>query len=568
MGWWRVRFCTTDQAVADESLNRASIYVFQGDIELRLRDEGQVFRPGRTGSFVIELVTLGAVVVSLPEFVPEPSLTLMVDGEDIPVPAQNADGTWSVNYAVPAGFPRDEIELTGSITASIRLGEDTRVIELTKSPILPLGSIQVSDLPRYPLINEPIPAFEVIDQNHLKVTSTVVISAVGPVSGGCVTLVAIGPPAQDDYPVQSVVRVLDSGALVVPGTKCALELDTGETRELIVEVSVDRDNLVNDGKLTSAVMQGHLEFISTSSLDPSDSETFEKRFTVTTQPLIDTAVSEKTVWLALAFALAVPILLLYILNFWSARLEVTEAAYANISVRLSGRRLLRITDGGTAPLELEDTDLEITRMPRPGRFRRVKIQDAEFSGHVPAWPLSDVSGRVSCRASAFVVASKGTTKSGHQGKIDASLVGAWVFWSPTKPTEKEPGSGSHDSDRLEPLDGQLLIVVPIRPERAQEYFHQVRYDLTEAILKASEMHAVTATLSEPPSERVTDVADQAGHATSNSDFTGHEDPFGVAQSLPTSAAPEQSDRKGRRPRRGDDDDDGSTPSLPPPDPAF
>jgi hypothetical protein len=528
IGLWRVRFVTTDASRADELLNRASIYVYAGEVRAKLRDPDQFVRRGRSATFVIELESSGGVVVTRPDFVPVPSLTLTINGTPVAVPDQAPDGTWTISYDVPQSVPGDQLDLTATVSSSIRLADSSQTLPVQSSQPQHLDPIEVRGLPRYPVLDDPVGSFSTVDQHHLVVKSTLEVDASAPESGGCVRLDRAQPPRSDGYPVTPSVTVTVGGKPVDIGKDCAIRLNDGDIRLLDVTVSFDRQNLVERGRAMSAHLEGSLDFTSTSSRDATQTETFVKPYGVATNPIMEVVNPDaRTMTVAFLIAAVLPFLIMYGLNLISRKIDVGRAAFVEVPVRYDGGVVSRVGSPSSV-LTITDDDVNVVGMPIQGRYRRVNVGGVEFRGHIPRSPFADVSGRAVASGAALVISAKGSTKRGDAGKLEATLSKGeelgWAFRTSAAPERRTPESDETD---LLPVDGTLTMLVPRQPDAARRYVASRIHEITERIGDVVRAHAVRPDRLEPrpAPERTTNGSRDAGRVAPRPAPARNDDPF-------------------------------------------
>jgi hypothetical protein len=265
-----------------------------------------------------------------------------------------------------------------------------------------------------------------------------------------------------------------------------LELDANKNKQLDIEVSVPKSAVKVDARL-----KGTLSFTSESKKDSTQRAQFDKPFTASVTPIFDRSVDKRRAAILIAGALLLALLVLYVLNLLSSKLELGTVAVATIPVRFDGRQFLRIDDGVTSPLEVRPADLDGMNVPPEGSHRRVNVGQVEFSSHVSASPFSPVSGRARRSDAHFNVSNRGSTRKGRVGTLDAALKDAWLFSSESYPLVDDTG--------IKPLDGTLTILVPPDLDEARSHLEHLRPDIEQMVERRCEEHKV-----EPPTVVPTD----------------------------------------------------------------
>lgn len=480
-GQWRVRFSATDAAAASKLPNRASIYVFGGTLQARVRGNEGFLRKGRTGKIVIDLVNAQGIRAAQPEFAPTPELKLTIGGETIQAPKPAPDGSWTVDYSVPANFSGKELVVEGELTVSAQLDPAANPVILGQWPKSVIGSIEVRDLPKHPVMDDPVVPFEeTFNQKQTVIESTLHVDATAQESAGCVTLLSTTPPANGS------VTVLLQGKELGVGADCALHLNAGETAELTVRLSVDKKSIVEPRQVV-----GDLTFDLKGDLDGAQRESITKSFNARVIPTYSRKVDQSTVvWLVLA-AVLLPILLLYGFNFLMAKIDLGDGALVAMPVRLRSGALYRLVNGSEAPLTFDGNDLDVMSIPSAGKYRTLDLRGLSISGRMPGSPFGDVFGSAAAEGAAFVVANSGSRRNGSRGRLPASARGAWVFHSPSRPIK--------DSELVEPLDGTLTMITDATIGDALRSFAQNSATITDTITRSADRHAAPR----PPAAAVT-----------------------------------------------------------------
>ncbi len=569
-GQWRVRFSASSPSAANK-INRAALYVFAGDLEVRLRNPEDVLRRKRTGTIVLELVAgPSRKLITRPEAMPTTELSLTIDGEPVETGDIHPDGSWEISYPVAEDFPNDSVEIKGNLAVKVQIDPSLPVVVLEEWPVDGIPAIEVRDLPKYPLLDGPISPFaETLSQQRTSVRSTLKVEAPDLESGGCVTLTGVDQP-HDDADLSGTVRVFDGTREVKVGAECAISVAAGDARELTIEVSMSKGDIT-----TNAALVGELTFRSVSDVDPSESGEFTKTIAASVVPIFNTDIDWMQVILLTVAALLLALLVLYGLNFFGAKLDVGPGAFVSIPVRYSPGLLQRRKDGTAMPFKVDDEDIDVVGMPMPGRYRSVDLGGVKFSRRLSWSPFADVAGAAKASGRSLVVANDGTTTKGDTGLLSASLTGAWVFQADAPP--------QREGDRYEPVDGTITMVLPTDPTLARSKVAEHLSTIQDRIGDVCAARAVEPP--PPPAAGQVDVDVTSALDTPTAPFadplTGsvpivppaphNVDPFG-GPSLPTAPDLSSDDDGGKKRRlgrkRGNDQRDDTGPSIQPPDLPF
>ena len=467
-GQWRVRFVATG-AESDHVTNKAAIYVFPGELEAHIRGADTVLRKGREGKFVVGLATHAGAVITKPDFMPETKIEAFINGTPVSTGTQRSDGSWEITYSVPKDYSATSVDVTANISAYVKIDETLPALPIAQWSGVKVGSIEVRPLPKYPTLDGPIAGFkDSISQKHKTISSTLDVVAPDAETGGCVSLVADSGATNSADELHASVKVFNGTTEVPVGAECAVRLAAGETKQLKIQVSIDKGSVTKDDALT-----GFITFKSVSALDKSQSAEFKKEFVVTVAPIFNYAPDWARAAYMTALAVLLALLVLYGLNAWSAKLDVPEGAYLVLPVRFSNNKLERIRNGEPQPFAFADDELHVMDMPRPGKRRHVEIGDVEFAGRVPALPFADVAGVATSGGAPIVVAGRGSSKKGNRGLLSASLKGAWAFVAEARPVKKD--------DVVQPVDGFLTLVVPSSPGDARAFVNGNQAEIRDRI---------------------------------------------------------------------------------------
>ena len=535
-GQWRVRFCTDDAAAAIAIKNNASIYVF-GGLQAKLRNSDLVARKGRDVTLVVELVSVAGQPATETAFQAGSELIVTVNGEVVTTPAVNPDGTFEFIYPVPTDFPTNQLEIEATLRPVIKLdpaAPDVRLAEWSGA----LGSVRVAALPKYPLVDPPANIGETLDQKHRSVETTFHLDATAAESGGCVSVSSLNVAEVAGGTGAAIVSLRDGDTPIDIGAECAVRLADGESRDLTLSVSIEDVTITRE-----TVLDGSATFLSTSAVDPSQSETFKLSYSARILPLIVVDVDNDTLWLLVILALLLPIALLYIANWFSARLDLGRLALAEIPVSFVAGRLWRRNDNDErSSFQLVADDMQIGRLPHEGRHRKVGAGAVRFRGRWPWNPFRDVFGEATADDASIMVANHGASRKGNVGKLAASLTGAWVFRSGSKPQKDEGGEPG-------PVNGVMTLLVTPNPDIAQRQLSAAIDEINERIERTMTTHAVAP--STPSNEPAAHSDGLLHDSPSVSVLTTVFDPFGDESAPPAPSVPESKQTRADKPTRAD-----------------
>jgi len=471
-GLWRIRYSTKNPAAAAE-LNKASIYVF-GNLQARLVNTEVALRRGRAGTITVELISDADVHATDSSFLDGSSLDLKVNGESIAAPSVNGDGTFSFVYEVPKSYTGDTVAVSATLRPVIRLSDSAPPVPLAQWEG-ELGKLSVKSLPKYPLVEAPVPFKAPITQKQRLITTQMHVDARAEEAGGCLSLESITPPSVGGTPIEVRVTVLDGTREIAVGEACSVKLDSGQEKQLSVQFSATNLKVSEAARISAAIA-----IRSTSQLDITQSEDFTVEIGAEVDPIFNTSTGN-TVWLLLLVAALIPIVMLYLGNALVARFDVGRMTFAELPVRFVNGEVRRLVSGEPGPLVLEDDDIRLTPIADEGRYQTVRVGAASLRGKVSFNPFRDVYGQAKVDGMPFVVSTRGSNKTGSKGRLEASLSQAWVFHSPEAP--QQVGEG------LAPLDGTLTLVIPPFPQAARQQLLDLREEVNHQVDRAVRAHA-------------------------------------------------------------------------------
>lgn len=518
----------------------------RGGLALAL-DTQDVVRRGRTSPIVVHLESLDGAPrtaraveglgVSGSTFAisTDAAVRLSYDGVD-------SDGTVLARLEVPKDFAPSELVLEGVVSPVVEFFPGGRV-ELAPTQVS-LGSLNVKDLPRSPIVDPPLTFRENINQDRRTIETTLRVSSEGPESGGCISLdnLSLGF-ANGEAPV---VRLFDGSEEIPVGTRCGIEINDGETRNLRLVIEADRAQA-----RTAGLLEGVLRVTAQGKVEPIDTESFEFEFKAQIVP--EEVTENPGLWKILPYLLiaaAAPLIALYAYNYFvAARLRVDVAYFGSVPVVLRGQQLLKQpTDGSNpVPIVVSESDLQPEFTSGPVFVKEYGRLNVTFAAKLGVLPWDAPRARVEASGADFVVAERGTTRDGHRGKSGLHIGSTWVYVSDTPPpfeTEATPDVAAMDyglpsgSSSAEDRQGTLVFfLAPMYLGAGNQELRSATSSLVvQAGLQLSEVYARGLKPPRWPRRRPLDN-DSPGEADGNgNEFGASEDP----------SAPERSRRWPRR----------------------
>ena len=471
-GRWRVRYSTSDPAIAAE-LNRASIYVFGGlmiELDHRRTDLGV----GRDGEIALRTVGIAGDVPTRGLLDLETELDLRIGSTAISVPLQDPNGTYSVPYRVPEDYEEGSVDVAATFRASIRVSPNAPPIRL-QSWEGDLGRVEIAPVTGLPTVDPPEPFDTALNDTTRQTSTTMLMSAVQPGSGGCIELISIASPEAGNQIAS--IEVSFDGSVLLPGGSCPVRLEDGESGILTLTVDAEHLDLgpITDDEPATEALTGAITLRSISALDPglfrefsyvlnvaierlvSPATTTTEAPTVTTVPPQDSSESEieepvinvsdpVVVWVLLAVAVLVMLALLYGQNLYAARLNRRQVGFAEFRIRASEGAIKQLP--GNELVSEDEFDLAIASR------RAVTLRNVTVTARCSWDPFADVHLEASSGPDRVVVANDGTRKSGRLGRSYAELDRMWVFR--TERSDIEIGTDGVE----QPIDGVLTLVLP------------------------------------------------------------------------------------------------------------
>ncbi len=420
-GQWKVRYSTTNPAVARQIRNSVEIHVF-GGLEAALRPGPALIR-GRDGRFRIELRSSDGTPRGPLAFSEESRLVVTVAGEELPQPTISDDGSFEYQYFVPDDEDITELALRVQVFPRFRINSLSAPIEL-KPWSGSLGPLRVKAPPRYPLV-ELTSDLSVLNVENPVARAVLVVDSTAAESGGCVQFGGSEmryPPAMSGFVSLPTFEVFDGDRLIQPNDPCAIRLGDGETRELELRITFDADQL----RIGASQVRGLLQFTSSSGLDSSESEVLEILAVAPVEPIYAVSVDTRRAFGLIAAAILIPILMMYAVSvLYSSRFQLPENAMrVNIPVILKNGRVYRHEGGRETPAKIHDDDLSLTGLH--GKWaRKVDLGSFKFSIRPSLSPVGQPVARVTSQAADIVVSRYGSRRG--KGDPGGNLSNVWAL---------------------------------------------------------------------------------------------------------------------------------------------
>jgi len=560
-GQWRLRFESSDQNLAQDAVNRASMYLFFRTLEAQLRDGETPLRVGRSRTMTVQLTNPSDEPASDDAFVDGSEIDVFLNGDPVELSPISPDGSFTFDIDLPDDASTDDLVVTADLRPVVRVTDDGPVIELQPWSG-ELGRLTVEPLPNRPILGAFEPFDVSLDQDERTVRTRALVDASGADAGGCVSLVSAEAPAIEGLDQRGSATVRFRGEEISVGETCPIQLSAGETDFVELELSIDGVDLDSGDRF----VVGDVVFETEGEIQPV--QVGEEPLSY--QAVIEPKVSTETDWWKVVefslLALALPLLLLLGANWVAAKLRIKRCAHVVLDVALVNGRLMRVTNHGDAPLSFTSDDLQIIGNPEEGATREVTLAGFDFQARMPANPFGDVYATVSKPGSQHVVGDLGVARPG-RGRTPVVMNGAWAFAS-----DGTPVRSSSDGDDLDRVAGRLVIVsppnlveaIPFLDSRLSDIADTVKRNLFRVAVDPSE--DVTGQLSGEVPVAAGMVSGPAGSTAADEPAT-RLDPFGNPIVTPTSSAPDsqdpsKSERRSKRRNRNDEPPDPTPPSPP------
>ncbi len=422
VGTWDVTF--VDPEGAGGELNRVSVYVF-GDLQAELV-EGAELRKGEAGQIGVRLVDAAGQPRSSEALRAGADLTATVDvaGEptqDVPLTAAD-DGVFRGEYTPASDLTAGVANLHVDVAVTTSFGVTLPAVG-TDSPITLLNPV---GFPQIVTSEDGVLHLSPIDQDSVASGAFSIVA--GPDDAGCVWLDASRTLDVPSSAGEVSYALSDGGS---EGSCVAVEGD--EQREVTLEADAD-------GTAAGTVSGELVLNLRSDATDEVRTEVIPFEFEMS-RP-IDRAKEAWTLLVLVLGGLGIPVLLLYLVNYASAKFEPFDRRrYLAVPVTVRGDRIVR-TDGGDTIL----LGSEIRWLERLEERRGFTLEGLSFRARMPRLPFSAPSGRVAPAEGEVLVTDRGAMPDGETAPVNLGLGGTWVF-AFVPPT---PGA--------EEVDGQLVCV--------------------------------------------------------------------------------------------------------------
>lgn|GEM_PF-1382137 len=506
-GIWRLRFVSPDEFLARDAVNRASMYLFVRSLTARLNDADTELRVGRSRSISVQLVNPSDEPATDTSFVSGSEIDVFANGQRVDLSPIQPDGTFSFDFDVPIDFPGEELVVTAELRPIVRMNESAPIVELPQWSG-ELGRIAILPIPKHPIVDPFAPFIGALKQSVTTLTTTALVDASAPESGGCVRVSGVAVPDGGLLEGSPTVTLRWKGNVIGPSDVCPISLADGETGEIELEVSLEGAMIVDS---TETLIVGEVSFEASGAIEPIQSGDVTNGYSTKVEPESSDVTEEGALWGLVAVALLIPLLLLFGANVIAARLRAGQSAHVVRRVRFTNGRFVDEADG--LPVVFVSDDIDNIGNPQPGTHRELTIDNFKFDAKMPKNPFGDVSAVVTSPGSPFVVGDTGTAKKPRIGRTPVVMARAWAFAADGLPTRTAVGA-----DTIEPLPGTLLIVTPAVHMNALPYIRERMPEIHDTVDRAIARHIV-----DPGVEPEPEPASVPGSAPAD---PGPADPFG------------------------------------------
>lgn len=467
-GTWTLRFWSNLESDR-EAINQSLVFVFQGELSARIREEGVVLRRGTLNKFVVELISADGALVSQESVSPTIDLRLAIDGKAVDVGPLRSDGTWEVSYEVDEEFRENSVAIEAELVASVSVRDGDPSVEIGRWSNINLGSLSVREIPKYPLVDRPVSKFSnALSQRDSKATATLEVVAPEDEGGGCVSLVSVSTLVSPDGLRTGVLRVLYGDQELSIGDECSVRLDDGQSAVLTLEATTEEGNFAVDDSVAGTIV-----LRSTSEIDPNQSEEFSKDVVVSVAPSLIVSPDYTRAFLLALAALLLAISVLYLLSWYDARVDLGSSSLVMIPVTFRNGRLYRRDEVGETDFGYRDEEVDRFTLPGPGKYRRIRTKSVEFRGRMSRSPFGDVSGTAVSPQGLRVASMSGSSSDGRAGLLSASLLRAWAFSFRDAPVRQPDG--------INDVHGDLTLIIDDDFTQAREDVRQMVSDLEQSL---------------------------------------------------------------------------------------
>ncbi len=470
VGHWRVRYSTTDPAVA-AGINRASVYVF-GNLLLTLDESQASLNAGIEEEIVVRVVGGSNEPATDTVLEPGTKMQVWVDNVIISPLTLQPDGSYSGRYTVPVDFNRDEIAITGLLEPVIQLAPTAPLVPLTPWTGV-LGEVTVIPVGDYPVVGGPAPFGEVLEESLRSISTTLVADASQPGTGGCVDLVDIQVPRIGTNELE--LRVSVGETRILYGEHCSIELAQGDTASL--SLVVDAGALAS---LDGEIQPGSITLRASNPIDSTRSRDYTYSIELSVKlpkTITETDAVKAAILVLLSFFFLMG--LLFGINVATSRLVVESITTMEFPVEVVGSVMYRLDDAGNRiPLVVEGRDISLHPLGRgEGRANSIKAGAVSINARTPLVPWSKSFASASYSGATVVIASRGTSENGQVGLMSNVLSGEWVFYSDQPIPEIREGTID------DPVVGSFMMLIPYGtdPSLAQAQLEKLNQTIAEQV---------------------------------------------------------------------------------------
>ena len=401
-GNWSVTFVDTTGQNAN-TVNHVAVYLF-GDLGARVAP-GTTLRKGMAGPIPIQVVDSTGTVQTNPAMLKNVDVTATIDVAGQPATPltllSTGPGTYSANYEPAKNLEASTATVSTELTINTSDGFSLPAVGTTSSvPLLnPLG------FPSIQLGKTGILFLSPIRKPGQRAHGAFLLAA-GPGATGCAWLTT------------TKTASAPSGAGVVqyttsPGnsqSQC-VKFHPGEHVPISVAASITGSG--------TGLVNGTLRMTLSDSVNGATrSEIIPVRFEIDVPSTLDT---ETAIWLFL-IGIFGPLLLLYLVNFFSRRFEkFDQLRFLQAQVHVGGNR-----ETVTVTLDEPLSASKALIFNRPSSLQSFECGEFNFSAHMSPSPFGSVTGRVAA-GSDRVITSRGLWRDGRDGIVPLGLGALWAF---------------------------------------------------------------------------------------------------------------------------------------------
>lgn len=501
-GTWRVRFSTTNPALAERT-NEATIHVF-GALEARLATSLALIR-GVDNKVRVQLRSRQGQPRSSESWIRGSRIEVnLSDGTELNVSEVAEDGTFLVDVPLDINDDRSVVSFTSTVTPRFDIG-DGRVISLREWRG-ELGTLELRDPPSYPLVDFSGTSLTALRKESPLSSGTILVDATAtPEAGGCVTIIratvteAPGGLLERDLAPEFTWSV--NGEPLGVGDDCAVRVENGSTAELVVSVTVNDEQL----RVPEGWLRGEILLKSVSSLDAGEVGEFAHTLSARIVPTVITETDGAFALLLMILAVVTPLLLLYGFNVVSARFDVPEGFFVDLPARY--------VNGKVVPLNESGSEIQWSSVPdsafrlvgvNTGSRRRLTLGSVDFRARPSLSPVGEPVA-AALEPGTLAVGRRGSRR--ERASVGLDLEGAWVFRTDQRSVADAVALSKLDTDnqtRGGRLDGTMLAVLPAQAGRTREALNLAASEASLQVERAlaqwagRQAKSVAAKVSAPP----------------------------------------------------------------------